>query len=587
MSVPERGSVESIASEKENSSKTRIKLRLVAPENPESPSSRPTPIYGVPPRSHRGVCATCFGERNEKAQNEPVLLCDGQGCSREYHLNCTTPLLTEVPSGKFYCPECENLGTTRELEKYFKFCEEARCNFSSSRMYVEHVLQKQLSGSGDTAESFESENSKTEQPEPTKGNKRGSTSDGKSSVKKKKRRKSGESNLDKVVSGTTGKSASEKKSSPDKQTKHPFPRSEVCDLARFHSNAMSDIESPFSHKKSKMKFEEDIVPSEELRPSFLVGRQVRLYCSFGNTYHVGRIVDWRKGSHTLRSSSDDEISDSDYFFGASTIAACEFLVRFQAGTDGRKRTVHHWIILEEHSIGITAGIIWGQRQKGRGMKGWKPAQILVRTSLELIPVRHLLEQKEGIWRTWALSLFFGESVHALLRLRDESVDFFSQSFCADRELKIASYTSSQQGSSSGRSNNRNEADDLAINLARVEHWEQQRIFKWHKMILQNPAHIRALTIVDESTLIPIGVSSLVRHSTHYDSVETEDDTVNSNVDTAHEPKLCMSIEQGIDRQWLAQKLGAVGDIEVSMDTLASFSCKPVSCLSSAISQLNK
>jgi hypothetical protein len=79
MSVPERGSVESIASEKENSSKTRIKLRLVAPEDPESPSSRPTPIYGVPPRSHRGVCATCFGERNEKAQNEPVLLCDGQG----------------------------------------------------------------------------------------------------------------------------------------------------------------------------------------------------------------------------------------------------------------------------------------------------------------------------------------------------------------------------------------------------------------------------------------------------------------------------------------------------------------------------
>jgi hypothetical protein len=86
MSVPERGtSVDSIVSKKENNSKTRIKLRLVVPDDPvttddpEPPSSRPTPIYGVPPRSHRGVCATCFGERNEKAQNEPVLLCDGQG----------------------------------------------------------------------------------------------------------------------------------------------------------------------------------------------------------------------------------------------------------------------------------------------------------------------------------------------------------------------------------------------------------------------------------------------------------------------------------------------------------------------------
>jgi hypothetical protein len=107
------------------------------------------------------------------------------------------------------------------------------------------------------------------------------------------------------------------------------------------------------------------------------------------------------------------------------------------------------------------------------------------------------------------------------------------------------------------------------------------------MILRNPAHIKALTIVDESTLIPIGISSLVRDSTHCDSIETVDDTGSSKFDTAHEPKLCMSIEQGIDRQWLAQKVGYMGDIEVSMDALASFSCKPVSCLSSAISQLNK
>jgi hypothetical protein len=44
----------------------------------------------------------------------------------------------------------------------------------------------------------------------------------------------------------------------------------------------------------------------------------------------------------------------------SEVAQCEFLVVFPAGLNYRKRTVHEWLILEEHSLAVGTSLVWGQ-----------------------------------------------------------------------------------------------------------------------------------------------------------------------------------------------------------------------------------
>ncbi|OQS07842.1 autophagocytosis associated protein [Thraustotheca clavata] len=47
-------------------------------------------------------CAACGLNNNE----ESILLCDGDGCTAEYHIYCLSPPLQSVPDGDFYCPVC-------------------------------------------------------------------------------------------------------------------------------------------------------------------------------------------------------------------------------------------------------------------------------------------------------------------------------------------------------------------------------------------------------------------------------------------------------------------------------------------------
>lgn len=44
-----------------------------------------------------------------------LILCDGKDCKREYHMNCLTPPLEEVPPGDWFCPECIK-ESTRQLK---------------------------------------------------------------------------------------------------------------------------------------------------------------------------------------------------------------------------------------------------------------------------------------------------------------------------------------------------------------------------------------------------------------------------------------------------------------------------------------
>ena len=58
------------------------------------------------------VCSICGGAQDE----DLIVLCDGEGCSNEVHLYCLTPVLTEIPEGDWYCDECNEEGSTKQLK---------------------------------------------------------------------------------------------------------------------------------------------------------------------------------------------------------------------------------------------------------------------------------------------------------------------------------------------------------------------------------------------------------------------------------------------------------------------------------------
>lgn len=44
-----------------------------------------------------------------------LILCDADGCKREYHMNCLSPPLKEVPEGQWICPKCLKKASRKEL----------------------------------------------------------------------------------------------------------------------------------------------------------------------------------------------------------------------------------------------------------------------------------------------------------------------------------------------------------------------------------------------------------------------------------------------------------------------------------------
>lgn len=54
--------------------------------------------------------------------DDQVLLCDGPNCTRESHMFCLRPIITEVPEGEWFCSLCSAQGSlpalTSLLEKY-------------------------------------------------------------------------------------------------------------------------------------------------------------------------------------------------------------------------------------------------------------------------------------------------------------------------------------------------------------------------------------------------------------------------------------------------------------------------------------
>ena len=101
-------------------------------------------------------------------------------------------------------------------------------------------------------------------------------------------------------------------------------RSEIWNLTNIHYSSIADFKSLTSNKSTTVT---DSYPV--LEPSFLVGKQVRLYCPVDNAYHIGRIADWR-GADDLSSTSSHVRNEKCknggcLFHGTSEFARSEFL----------------------------------------------------------------------------------------------------------------------------------------------------------------------------------------------------------------------------------------------------------------------
>lgn len=593
----------------------RIKFSIVPPQKEHAPAP-PDHMYGIQIPINGGTCAGCSGSRNEEAKEEPILLCDGKGCSREYHLGCVSPPLTEVPPGDFFCIDCDAYGTTAELREYFERCDDARARFGTSREYVEslvtmHMREALAAESQDGVGGEVDERSSVDedgQLDNEEGGRRKRSHDQMSEQKRKRRKDDERSTIPGDELGFAEVCASEQRK------KRCPPMSELSRISELHHDAVAEIKRSGSRKH----VDATDLNRSEIEPAFLVGKPVRFYCPVGNSYHIGRIVDWRAATNLLpvdskdRSSQEhdeneqkppsdkdnealtDEVvksSGKSSFYGLGNVGSSEFLVRFLAGNNGRKKDLRQWIILEEHSLAVGVSLVWGQLQKNRGLKGWKPAQTLIRSTLELIPVRHLLKgygdeevtasvqnSKTKDPETWALALFFGEENHALLRLRDEAVDFFSPAFCDQRYSRVQVSSPSKPGHI-----HPDRALEMAVSLAFIEHEEQQRAFRWHMLPLQNAYHKKALHIIDESALdeLPPLVEAQGRND-----LENDSDDGPKKGKCASKPKLCRLIEQGLDRFWLWELMGD-SVVEKSMDTIESFTVRPVECIPSAMARLKK
>ena len=108
----------------------------------------------------------------------------------------------------------------------------------------------------------------------------------------------------------------------------------------------------------------------DLEPSYLVGMPVRLFNPIENSYHSGRIIDYKLNApfEEDRCLSDTKPSASDAFFPEpdmkelldETIMRTLYLVRFRQGSEGRKISVHQWIYLEEHAVAVGGEVCWAK-----------------------------------------------------------------------------------------------------------------------------------------------------------------------------------------------------------------------------------
>ncbi|KAL7531908.1 hypothetical protein ACHAXR_004302 [Thalassiosira sp. AJA248-18] len=579
-------------------------------------------------------CKLCKGRKRNfiisQEGDEPVLLCEQRGCNAEYHLGClynVRPSLfpnknnkdknnsngvsdnddvnnmdtggndnngpLEVPEGDIFCTKCFTHGATSVLEKYFDKIDYERSHYSCSRAYVTSLLEKHM-------------------------------------------RENPDGNVADVVEVGSGGEEVRLRCSP---------RSELWYARELICQALDNKDDDTMQAQGDGGLVENS-NNNSSSAEFLVGKPVRLYNNLDNEYHVGRIVDWRTctvypplydkndSGPSVSKNNTVQMKDLEYY-GIGPISTSEYLVRFPAGLQGRKKELLRWIVLEEHSIAVGVSLIQGKtaKLKGGSVKGWKPAMVLARSALELVTVRQFLHEDDdghlfaemkgggdggggyGVDDRWALASFFGEEQHALLHLRDEARDLL---------VDVVTDVETVNGGDNGELNKEaTKADerasdetvqasptaeeetlfrreplasvDVPLGLALAEHSEQARCKEWCKLILKKSAHEHALVSFDEYSLeLNLEREKAVTHVQNGSKQAGETILANSQSDhtepgATNNKSIRPLVERGMDRLWLAHLVEKVSHqpIQRSKDTLMSFKCQNVSSVSDAMASLQR
>lgn len=414
----------------------------------------PSHFAGMPiPAKVLGVCAECGMVEEEwlnatKYENEGngnvIILCDGPGCDREFHLKCCRPPLLQVPEeDEYFCFDCHPNGghaatllddyldeIERERESHNAECEEYRTFVDAS-----YVDPDTLSSNG--SQSFASPNKS-----PLKATTPVAT-------RRRQRRTSNSRRNNDVDDETPTKPSSDHYGRKTLGSKHKSRNKQYTfvdqliynDMKEHQSELISQLENGicseavgkgppcseldiFHRSKSKSrrhrasayvgvgrrnlsnKQTNGKADNNDDDESLLVGCAIRLYCAKTKSYHTGRILDVR---HKTTDYTDDSVSPSCSYNGFHDT---ECLVRFPAGRDYRKKTITRWIYLEEHSLAVACpDLVWGKfpiqkataspkRKKSptssqAGKHRWMPTKLWLRSSRELVMSMRLLEESLG------------------------------------------------------------------------------------------------------------------------------------------------------------------------------------------------
>lgn len=369
-----------------------------------------------------GVCAECGMDGEEDSSNNElnhgnvIVLCDGPGCDREFHLRCCRPPLQQVPEGDFFCFDCHPNGgyAVTLLEEYLDEMEDRRDAHNYELLNEEDLLPTETSSSReDGIKSKHLTDGKSSSPHSanamsTPNRRARRTSQGKNDGTTPTWESDSNGNINPVAKRKR-KHVSDSFTFVDKLIYEDLDENQPDFLSQIMNGICSEADG-----KGPPRSELDVFHRDKLMNNddpMLVGCAVRLYCPKTNHYQTGRILKVReppenKDPNTFVSEDYDRTNDT------------ECLVRFQAGRDFRKKSLTRWIRLEEHSLAVACPhLVWGKflsselegsssspsnKKKRKSSSSpstprhrWVPTKLWMRSSRELVMSMQLLDESLG------------------------------------------------------------------------------------------------------------------------------------------------------------------------------------------------
>lgn len=287
---------------------------------------------------------------------------------------------------------------------------------------------------------------------------------------------------------------------------------------------------------------------------YFLGKPIRLYNPISNQYHTGRIVDFR-----FKSASDCMAA---VVHDATSVNDAEFLVRFAAGKDGRKKPYHHWINLEEHALAVGSEPVWARMPT---TKDWTPAILWFRTARELVPTQHLLDESEK-------EVVFESNEKRTVADDRTNLKAYARTFGAPPQFGHVNVTDQCMGLNDARNQSDEQCLDspltvLQLQMARAEEAEQQRVGSWHNLPQCGPAGPAMFSCRDTNSLPAAVPVDRERHA------ETRR--------LRRHALLCPSLSLGLDRSKILRKL-KVRCIPATKNVATTLSCEVVAVNSKTI-----